>query len=574
MAQENSLNNSEGQAGQDYKDEITQEIEVLEDQTSGMANPDLLQALKTAMEQQITDDAMNNIRAMVTNNYHAHFQNELNNAGREGNVRRFVLLRQALQPESFSRPHFIKLNGLLNGNQEFHDVEGITAFYKFEIDNQIKIAEQAGDTDTTAILYEAMQLPVITQETMMDIKKELGDKNIKLEPVTSPKGVAFTGVNKPPVKGLDPNQGPDVGRTSQMHHVQGTEEDDQFRDNENLTALVTLPGRGINSSCKTVGWIPGTSKNKKAYAFINRYGPKNSAVHRLQTFASVGYKYPESEKVDSLQSNASHLENPGDYLCAIYAVAWFGWKGEPVSEADLELLDPRSGCKNFRKRTLMQVAWRYEDNTIKKSWVVRGVVRKAWGLAYADGQIFEAAKVAEKRHDMWKNNERKGFERSPSAPLFEHGRNQRTGSRPRRLSAKPPRSESIQSYRYPYSSAPDLTDESDASSDSLYRSRHFSQPARQQTRRETPPSMYQPDFFHSLPHSPSPPRYPTRSTRQRPEIRKSTGEMEDYLQAWMEAFSLQDFQNLSNENRAQFIEDWMWRKQQLGYEGKSTYRSH
>ncbi|CAH0025644.1 unnamed protein product [Clonostachys rhizophaga] len=182
MAQDNSLNNSESQAGQDYKDEITQEINVLEDQTSGIANPDLLQTLKTAMEQQITDDAMNDIRAMITDNYYAHFRIELDNAGREENIRKFALLWQALQPESFSKPNFVELNEMLNGNHEFHDVEGITAFYKFKIDNQIKIAEQAGDTDTIALLYEAMQEPVIKQETMMHLENALRAKNVKSEP--------------------------------------------------------------------------------------------------------------------------------------------------------------------------------------------------------------------------------------------------------------------------------------------------------------------------------------------------------------------------------------------------------
>ena len=167
---------------------------------------------------------------------------------------------------------------------------------------------------------------------------------------------------------------------------------------------------------KTVGWAWG-----RRALFVNQYGPKNAAIHRLNRCAdSAEYEEnpPPSEKVSNKNNRhgdeilpSGNLKYTRRHIYAIYGVAWEGYG----SQDDLDLIDPQL-VGNRWPSTYVMVAWNI-DNKIEKTWEPRQSLRARWGKADADNAIFQAACQAEDRYGEVQSGQRRATSRSPSVGL-------------------------------------------------------------------------------------------------------------------------------------------------------------
>jgi hypothetical protein len=158
------------------------------------------------------------------------------------------------------------------------------------------------------------------------------------------------------------------------------EEDSESEFEEDLEygrPLYYRPSPKPEDGVKTVGWAGG-----RRTQYINQYGPKNAAKHRLESSAeSAQYEddKPESEKVNNINIRYGDEVLPNDkfrftkrYIIAIYKVVWES-ASTNNSETDLNFIDPKLIEKHW-PTTYIFVAWDVNGITEKK-WEPRQALR-------------------------------------------------------------------------------------------------------------------------------------------------------------------------------------------------------
>jgi hypothetical protein len=196
--------------------------------------------------------------------------------------------------------------------------------------------------------------------------------------------------------------------------------DEKPEDPELGTALVGAENPESSEDFETLGWT-----NK---FFINRYGPRNAGVFRLERKKERDYEKLTAECVSNKAYGygRAYDDTSGDYkydkdshVVGIFGVAWKHDMSLDRRE-NVELMNPDKywkDCGYAIPTTYVLLVWKISGERCK-SWETRTVIRRLWGsITEADKDIYKAARVQEKRRGEFETGDREAESRDASVAL-------------------------------------------------------------------------------------------------------------------------------------------------------------